>query len=178
MSRRFRGLERYISGTGGTNGAFALAGGNFATIPEFGSEAGFYPLGDARGLRLFFCGTGADNSTFDYKIWLISTTTEFLAIPTDFIRELYGSGTATLGTALGLATAFSTDRIADTLTWTASAACTALEAAFGLGSSDKYSPASNGIASLFIPNLPGSGIQIEFDLTGATAANAVIQRVE
>lgn len=187
--------ERYL-GTSSTQGSFALAAGRTTTSPEVASTRRLVTLGPAfRGLRLQFFGTGSDNTTFDYRVWIVRKGLNSRPYHTpgaapgygDWSLEYFGGGTATLSTAVGAAASnvpvLSSERIADTLTWTVSTTATtpkgpgaSIEASNGLGTSWVYSPADNTPAWLSIPDLDGAPyVLIEFDLTGATDANCVFE---
>ena len=184
--QRFQGRERYLATSSGQT-AFQLASGFFASdATTNAAQHRMYALDDARGFRLTFFGEGADNSTFDYRLWMVMPTIAFEDSPTDFCLEYFGGGTATLSTMVGASASTmitSSERVADTLTFTLATTATTpagpatvFEATYILGDSDKYTGVANKTAYLVMPNFPASRLIVEFDLTGATAANCTIER--
>lgn len=189
---------RYLA-TSSTQTAFGLAAGRTTTNPESttaANERRVVWVGTGfRGCRVHICGTGADNATIAFRVLLVrrglSSDGAREWVPSaskgDWSLEQYGAGSATLSTAVGAATTgvpvLSTERIADTITWTVSTTATTptgpgalIEASNGLGVSFVYSPADNTPAFLSIPDLDGAaGFVIEFDLGTATSANAVVE---
>ncbi len=184
-----RGRNRLLS-TNSTQTAFVLAAGHYANFST--ATVGIIPMGQARGVRILFFGTGSDTTTFDYRIWSIfQNTNEIGNIPsanTDFELAAFGYGTATIATAAtgvsGSSIVSSSEFFADTLTFTLCTTATtpagpgtvAVEA-FALGEPSVYSPANGEPACLYIPNFDGNSLGIEFDRTGATACNAVWQTI-
>lgn len=185
--------ERYLA-TSSAQGSFSLAAGRTTTSPESANTRAIIATGAGfRGMKFQFFGSGADNSTFDYRVWIIGrglgsgrqwNPSGSLG---DWSLTYYGGGTATLSTATGAAASgtpiLSSERIADTVTWTIGTTSTTpkgvaglIEASNGLGVSWVYSPADNTPAWLSIPDFDGAwGVLVEFDLTGATAANCVVE---
>lgn len=156
-------------------------------------------LGDYRGARIQMFGTGADNDTANYRIWLVrglysSGATYDMpeaskCLDVELVPYIADTSTATLSTVLGIGTVapqpLTSERFADTLTATLSSTATTppgpatdLEAAYALGSARAYSPAANASAAeLYIPDF-GAGVMgfiIEWDLTGATGMNALVE---
>ena len=185
-NQRFQGRERYLV-TSSPQTSFELAHGYY--VSNTATNAAYhvpYHISDARGFRLTFFGTGADNATFDYRIWAVIGDRVVLDTPTDFMLEYFGGGTATLSTLMGAsATSLitSSERIADTLTFTLATSittpkgpATVWESYYNLGDTINYSPTANNAASLIIPNFTAGSMIVEFDLTGATAANCTIER--
>ena len=97
-----------------------------------------------------------------------------------------GGGTVTLGTSVGVSDSdvvLTTEREADTVTWTVAGAASAtkgtlsdLETLYAEGGSGVSSPADNGAAVLCIPFLGrAEGVLVEFALGTATQANCWIE---
>lgn len=176
-------LRRYLA-TNSTNAAFAITDGTVtATLPT-----NLVQLNGLRGIDCIqFFGVGNADTTFDYKIYAIeridntnmSGTYSSDQSPLYEYRNL-GGGTATLGTKTGVSGGVlaTTDKFADTLTWTATAYGTFVFEAFQGADADAavFSPADNTIASLTALDLGDCyGIVIDFDMTGATSGNALIR---
>ncbi len=180
---RSAGREIYRSANS-TATSFTLTGGakTAAPVDQAAVALPVVILGEGRGWKIQFFGVGADNTTFSAKLWGVDFTQSVEGgerIPTDYVLTEWGSVAVTLGTeaVVGTAAAVSSTAVyADTLVYTAATACTNAEAAYGLGTTTAYSPADNNTACLFVPNFPFHGLIIDFDLTGATSANAVVQR--
>lgn len=132
----------------------------------------------ARGLRIIFFGTGDANDAMGFKLWIARDMAPRgpNQSPTSLMLELYGYGTATLGTQTGLnddTEVTSVELFADTIAWTVAGSATAtkgvgdmIETAYGALSS-AYSPADNTVASLCVPDLGNAGYWIlEFDRGG------------
>jgi len=176
-------LRRYLA-TSSTSSAFAITDGTItATIP-----ANMILMQGRRGIDCAqFFGTGAANSTFDYKIYAIERISPTNQAGTTVTSQtaLYeyrnlGGGTVTLGTKVGVAGGVidTTDRVADGLTWTASSYGTFVLEAFGGADADAvaFSPADNTIASLTALDIGDCyGIVFDFDMTGATSGNVLIR---
>lgn len=194
-------FQKYLSAVGGQT-SFSLATGRVA--PATVEASPIIPLwvgtGYTAGLRHRFAhlipyGSGSDNTTFDYKIWLLYCGLDPSLLPaktawTDGYLALLGSGTATLSTVVGASGSLvaATERYADTLTFnlaTASGAGTVasplgegetLINAYGSVAPQVYSPAGNlHPARLILPHLCGAdALVIECDLTGATGHNFLV----
>lgn len=176
-------LTKYLA-TNSTNSAFVITDGTItATRPT-----NLLQLNGKRGIDcLQFYGAGSDNQTFDYKIYGVEivSNTDAAGTYSPSTTQLYeyrslGGGTATLGTKTGVAggVVSDTELVADTLTWTATAYGTFVFEAFAGADADAqvFSPADNTIASLVCLDLGDFyGIVIDFDMTGATSANALIR---
>lgn len=174
------GQVRYLS-TNDTQGSFTLTAGRTLAAPS-----NLFSLGPTfgkryRGVEITFFGTGTAATTFDYKVWVVrrgfaSTN----GAQTDYEKSLFCSGTATLGSTAGVATTggiLTTDKMCDTLTVTTAAYGTATVGAYGGVAPWVYSPGGNGCARLFITELGNaSDIIVEYDMTGATSANCLIER--
>lgn len=135
-----------------------------------------------RGVEMTPFGAGSANQTFDYKVWVVKRGYASLnGAASDISQQLFCSGTVTLGATAGVATSGgpkSTDLIGDTITVTLSAYGTAVVAAYNGLSPSVFSPADDTEARLFIPELgDASDIFIEFDMTGATSGNFMVERV-
>lgn len=131
--------------------------------------------------EVMFVGVGADGTTFDYRIWGIRRMMTAAGVQDDNTHLVFpiGSGGCTLGTLVGAAggtgVVATTERVADGVTWTSSAITLIAEAALIEGAGTEYDSTSNDIGMVFIPNLMRvSGLIVDFDMTGATSANALI----
>lgn len=180
-NKRLSTQGKYLS-TNSTASAFTYTAGGRTTLAS-GSVTTIKLPDGARGVRLVPYGEGSDNTTFDYRVWLVRRP----AGATGGVAEIeyYGGGTATLSTAVGSSTDLvgSSERFADTLTWTVGTTATTpkgigalIEASNGLGTSFVYSPADNTPASLTIPDCGGAiEVLIDFDMTGATSGNFLVE---
>jgi hypothetical protein len=175
----------YLS-SNSTQAAFSLTEGRAAMASPPASPLNFLSMGPASGKRyrsvmITFFGAGSATQTFDYKVWSIRRGFSSPdGVPLDYEKLLWCSGTATLGSTAGAVSSGgirTTDLIADTLTVTVSAYATKTVAAYGGVAPSVHSPGSNGIARLYIPDLGNSSdIIVEFDMTGATSGNCLIER--
>lgn len=206
---RTSGQRRYLT-TNSSQAAFALSAGRITLtnsggiyIPSSGSSAAFQrfvPIGPWRGGRWQFFGTGADNATANYRLWLARAhyangATEAFPeaskiLDVEIVPYIADTSTITLSTLTGVTGAvdpqiLAAERIADTITATLSTTATTpagpgavLEAAYNLGYMNSFSPAGNAApAELTIPDF-GAGVFawcIEFDMTGATDMNALYE---
>lgn len=192
---------RRLLATNGTQGAFSLSPGRVAPSSLTGDLAPlWFPGAPAEGIRysraeLVAIGTGADNSTFDFKIWLLKgVKTGPLATDwTDAYLKLLGAGTATLSTltgASGSIVSSTSERYADTLTLNIASESGAGTVASPAGAGRKLLDARGAIdpqvyvhptantepARIIIGNLcDADGLIIEVDLTGATAFNWLVE---
>ena len=184
-------FRRYLE-VGSTQATFSLSAGHVTARPE-DSNSSHVALNVAndRGVVIGFSGEGADNATFDYRIWSMveCQNPDDIGKPTGYMLSYLGGGTATLGTATGSGSTGpvrSGERIADTVTFTVSSGSTTPKGpgqsmidSLGEGSPSAYSPADNTPAMLIMPSLGRARLLIvEFDLTGATRANAFVQNVK
>ena len=145
-----------------------------------------------RGMRVEFVGAGADDSTFNYRMWAVTprlaATANMNAYTYGEIVSLglvnYGIGTGILSTQVGTGNPVAADnRYADTLTFTLADGTTTptgvgdvYGSAYNLGTPTVYSPTNNSGAVLAIPDLSNLwGIVIEFDLGTATSMNALVE---
>jgi hypothetical protein len=135
------------------------------------------------GARIRFFGTGADNATFDFRIW---AWTPCQGNPNLGYATLLASGSVTLSTLLGssqtLCPIGAAERIADTLTLALSSGAStpkgpwaaiylALGAVAGV-----HSPGDNTAALAILPELGSvQGIFFDFQLGTATGANAAVE---
>lgn len=182
MTTLFHASMSKLLSANSTATSFALSASGFADMPA-GTVTMLDGLrGDYRSIELIFYGDGADDSTFDYRVWLIAR----LAGSSRVRASLHSYGTATLSTVVGssLDVVSASERFADTLTNTRATASSpyghgaAMESAYG-ASTQVYSPGSNGDAArLIIPDVGGAdAVWVDFDLTGATGANALYRLV-
>jgi len=175
------GQVKYLS-TNSTQGSFTLAQGRTTTAPS-----NLFSLGPAygnrfRGVEITFFGSGSATQTFDYKVWGVKRGFPNInGTQVDYELLLICAGTATLGSTAGAATSGSiltTDLIAHTLSLpTISSYGAAISSAYSAASPMVYSPGSNGMGRLYIPDCGNSSdIIVEFDMTGATSGNCLIER--
>lgn len=158
---------------------------------------GIFKIGKSLISQFIFFGVGANNTTFDYRIWAVFRLSNADAvtggevqpsIDPNVLVQYAGGGTATLcqiaGATSGTAV-LAAETFADTLTWAASSSATApkgpitdAETAFSEGTSTVFSPTSTtseGIAQLFVPcGARAIGWIVDFDMTGATSGNVLI----
>jgi len=171
-------------------GILQLKGGTWSEHHEM------IPLDSYRGIEFEPFGTGADNSTFNYRMWLVvghfasGTAQEFPKLSQLLDIELLcfvaDTSTVTLSAAFGVGAAGSTDsqiltteRIGDGLTCTLATdatspkgPATAFQNAYTLGDVTAYSPADDTPSRLIVPDFGCAlGVIPEMDLTGATGAN-------
>lgn len=177
------GQIKYLS-TNSTSSSFAAtANGRVATAPSNMHSVGAGSGEKFRGLELTPFGSGSANQTFDYKVWVVKRgyPTFNGSTAADYDQFLWCSGTVTLGAKAGVATSggpTSSDLLGDTITVTPSAYCSASVSAYGGIAPSAYSPADDTEARLFIPDVgDASDIFIEFDMTGATSGNFMVERV-
>lgn len=124
----------------------------------------------ARGVRLRFYSDAAEDATATYRLYILQgVVTGPDDRPADFLIDLLGSGTLTVGAATGSAGGVVTDsfRFADTLTWAKSAAGTAIFDAVQAADAQAHSPADDSIAFLHVPDVGGPGFVV-VDIDGAT----------
>ncbi len=174
----------YLS-SNSTQAAFALSTttGHERTLAE---PSNLFSVGPAQGnryrsVKITPFGVGADNSTFDFKVWAVHRSFSGINGATlDYEKRLLCTVTATLGASVGVAASgiTSANRLADTLSApTVTSYCTKMVAAFGGLAPSVHSPADDSSACLFIPELGNaSDIIVEFDMTGATSGNCLIER--
>jgi len=163
--------------------AITLTNGKW-TINDGTNTHTVIPIDRFRGVKLGFGGSGSDNTTANYKVWIVSLgfpiTAQLpfpdftTAIDAKVLPYIVDTSTLTLSTALGVTDGIYTasQRIADTLTATVGGIGTTAETAYNLGPATAYSPTGNVPAKLIVPDLGRVfGFVVEFDLTGATGVN-------
>lgn len=175
----------YLS-SNSTQAAFALSTttGHERTLA---APSNLFSLGPAYGPRyravvISPFGVGSDNTTFDFKVWAVhrgfrNVNGEVL----DYEKRLICTCTATLSATLGVASTYgptSANRLVDTISApTITSYATKMCAAYGGQTPSVHSPADDSQACLFIPELGNaSDIIVEFDMTGATSGNCLIER--
>jgi len=143
-------------------------------------------LMNAQNAIITFCGTGADNATFDVRLWarIGIEGSDGQGDPAYFLQYI-GVASCILSSMTGVAGSTylpTTVRIVDTITWTPATTattpagnytdlCTALGTTTGTVSNGSNTP-----ASLILPLAAEcNGIMLDFDMTGATGGNAFIQ---
>ncbi len=200
MNNVSENMSRFAS-TSKTTGAFALTAGRYKRSVLEAAGYTFFSLGQGRtggasrrynGARLTPFGEGADNSTFDFRVftYFVEKPTTDSSIEDEYVNvQYFGGGTATLSTAVGAGSSLlsGSERVADTATWTLGSSSTtpkgvgeSVETARGQGrASAAWSPADNTEAYVDVPEFGGAaGLIIDFDLTGATAANMLVERLD
>ncbi len=185
MGQANSGQSLYLPTSNSTQAAFSLSAGR-NTGQAFDDPLRLIALENEQGIDIEFCGAGNEDSTIDYKVWCLkSPRVDGPAMnPSAGSLYLFGSGTATLGTQTGIGTYFESNfnatgetlKFADTLTFTLAAWGTYVVNTFQLITPTAYSPTGNAVACLTLPLLGRvcNSVVIEFDLTGATAANAMV----
>lgn len=157
-----------------------------------------FPIGDALVLSLYAFGrhaTDPENKNFVFRVWLTKTMLSAEGQPADLVMaQLYGAGTAELANNTA---AFagpnatnrildSSERLADTMTFTLAAtstsplgAATLLQTGLNEGTVQVYNPggttANSDVASLIIPcagRADGIMIDIDRDAGGAAVDSA------
>lgn len=169
-------LQRLLASHSG-QGSFTLSADVVKALADTAAIKRF-PLNGALAANAIFFGTGDDNDAFDCRVYA-----EFPLVDSDeSALFLLGTATCTLGAntgASGGSKIASTDRVVDTIVWTAASFATAAESAFSEGTSGAFSPADDTIAMLFLTSLGrASALIFEFDMTtGApTGANVAVSR--
>ena len=183
-NQKSSGQERYLA-TSSASTAFSITAGRTATVP-----ANLIPLGVTLGTELTFFGEGADNSTFDARVWGVKVgRSAGVAGPADYELGLLFSATLTLGTAVGAsvnAPVTPSEKLADTCVLTLASGATTpagpgtlAQTVWSIAAVTAYSPADNTFARIAMRDLGQLfGLVIDFDLTGATAANCLIEQIQ
>jgi hypothetical protein len=141
-----------------------------------------------RGIEATAFGEGSATNTFSAKFFGVK---ECLINPDGTQKEwdvfLLFEVSCTLGTMVGAGGTFgglnygilSTEKVCDTIgAPTLDSYMTKAAAAYGGQTPSVHAPGSNGEARLFIPDVADcSGIIIDFDMTGATSGNFLLERV-
>lgn len=191
------GQFRLLS-TNSTASAAALTAGRYTTTTLdaviSGASANIVSLGrvgDAtaprqRGCEVTFVGVGADNATGSYRIWQVKRgrASGTSSQANDMELAYLGAGTFTLSSSVGAASAttvLSTERVADTVTFTQATASTTpkgigdvLENVFGSPAAAAYSPADNTPGRLWVPEIGNGDLYVELWVGTATSVNAVV----
>ncbi len=161
--------------TNATDSSFA------SKIPKFAAPSGDGVIGlghpynsgviSPNGLMLAFFGAGSENDTFDARIigWsLAGTDASKIWIPTPLAQF-----TCTLSAGIGVAGGYltATDRTVDTI-------ITHATIPIGTAGVDWQiaSPANDLMASVMIDTKGAQALEIIFDMTGATSANALYKK--
>ena len=115
-------------------------------------------------LQLVFFGAGNADVTYDYRIYGYSK------VSTLWVPQLLVGGSATLSATTGVASAAVTNsyKFVDTLD---------IDLGNSNVSAEVVSPANDEVASLTLDMRGHSLIQVAFDMTGATSANALYRFV-
>lgn len=159
----------------------AAQAGSIVRLDEYGAPA----TNLWRGVEFMFFGKGANNATFDYRLWNITNPS---ANKIKLVLNYLGQGTATLSTATACTgdgdLVTTAEFFADTLTFVRSTTATtpdgpmdAIENTYGASfSAQAYSPAADVPGAVIVPELGRcNAFLVEFDLTGATEANAIFR---
>lgn len=185
MPQDIRSLGRvlYLTGSQSEASGFTVTAGakSAAVVDQDGLTLPVRAVGAGRGWKFQFCGVGSENDAFSARLWGVDFTQSVeggVDAPTDYVLTLWGTAAVILGTGVGAGIPSSSNKMADTVVWTAATACTNAEAAYGLGTTTAYSPADNAVGCLFVPNLPFHGLLWDFDqTTGTPTMNVVMQRM-
>lgn len=175
LQRQFVAATAAVS----TNDAYQISA---STVTTTGPNAltGVVATSNATTAKIMFCGTGADDSTINFKLYArIYTSTSGDVGDTAGAYLYMGVGLATLGTTTFTTTASGiagTYRVADTITWTAADPFTTVAAENSSSTGTAYSPADNTPGYLFLSYLAGAGeLIIDTDLGTATGALVYVQ---
>jgi len=191
---------RRLLAANGTQANFTLAAGRVDPATLTGDLARlWFPGAGAAGPRytraeLVAIGTGADNSTFDYKIWLLKAVKAGPALAdwTDAYLKLLASGTVTLSTLTGAAGSLvaAAERYSDLMTLNIATEAGAGTVASPKGVGGKLVIARGAIdpqlyvnstanaepARIIIGDLcDADGLVVEGNLTGATGFNWLVE---
>ena len=132
-------------------------------------------------MHLSFIGTGADDSTFVARVhgWRRVTDTSKTHNHVWFAHKLI-EVTATLSTYVGVAASpvIETERFADTLVVVAAMEPTTAADVTRSGVYPFFSPADNTPAWMVIPTYGCEKLELDVDLTGATAGNVLVQLMD
>lgn len=194
----YSSLQRRVFPANVTATTYVLAAGMY-TLTSLQTALGYapaiFPLGKAtpgdrrRGCELKAIGTGADNSTLEMRLWQVKWATPDLATdsPTDLELALLGTLAATLSTSVGAAASgvsvLSTERLADTYTWTPANASTTprgisdlLMAGYGGGLSLDATPdMANAPGRAFLWDAGCGDLLVEIKCGTATSGNVILE---
>lgn len=146
-----------VQATNSTDGSFPATAPT-TTQPALTATRAVLTMTGRENLLLVFFGTGNDNDTFDYRV------VGWQKISTLWVPIAIAQGSVTLSTVVGVAAAavLNTERFGDTID---------VDAGIGVVSN---APVANACAaSVEVPVGPYDLVEVLFDLTGATAANAL-----
>ena len=177
------GQIRYLS-TNSTASAYTITPGRTLTRPSNLFSVGGLDGKRQRALEVTAFGAGADNSDFGIKCYGVKRCISIVNGVTEVDWDVYlilEVATCTLGTMLGVGTIggiMTTDRVADTMSApTLDAYHTKSVAAYGGVTASVHSPAGNGEARLFIPDVGNAEFVVfDFDMGTATSGNLLIER--
>lgn len=198
-SMRTGGFRRYLA-TSSTATAFnssvfgATATARILTPTEIASTNGIIPFGKSLTTQVAFFGAGNDNTTFDWRIWIVYRMISAAGVVgNDYLVDFGCSGSVILSGIVGKSGGVVTDseRFADTITaigggaWAIGSASTApkgtlsdAQTAYNEGTAGVFTPTSTtseSIARLYLPCIArATGFIIDFDMTGATSGNALV----
>jgi len=175
LQRQFVAATSAVS----VNDAYVLSGSTVTTT-ALASGVGVVSTSNATTAKVVFCGTGADNSTINFKLYariFTSNISDTVDAPCAYLYM--GSGVATLGTLTFTTTSLGisgTYRVADTITWTAADPFSTLATENSASTGTAYSPADNTPAYIFFSYLGGATeLVADTDLGTATGALVYIQ---
>ena len=163
--------------------SFPTVNAKSATLQGTLFRLGGMPGKRYRGVVITPGGTGTATTTYAMRVYSVKRgfSAQGASQSVDYEYELVWSGTCTLGTTTGVATSggfTSSHKFCDTISGAATSAYpTAMVAAFSGLAPSYFSPGSNGIARIFIPEMGNSDVVITVDMTGATSANFLIEGV-
>jgi hypothetical protein len=175
-----------LSPTGLTQSAFALTQGRVlrsALNDYFPIKLGSTRGPRHRGVTLQFFGQGADDASFNWKIWgargtMLQDSNGPSNQGLDMGLRLLMNGTGQLSTMTGVSTGLITtaDRMADTIVPTKSAYLTHLETVFDQ-EVVTYSPADNTPAEIvMVDTFNFSDLVIEVERGAITKLNALVEK--
>lgn len=168
------GLTRYPAATTSSQTAFSLANGFVSQ--EVASPLEVFPLMNCQGVKFWLGATSSadDNDAFDYRVYIVHYTYGTDGTVNGMIRDCFGYGTATLSAAtfIGGVAASSSGRMADNITFTATAVGgspegpgTVIQTVYGVTGA-AYAPDSDIPAFVLLPHLGWpDGLIFEFDST-------------
>lgn len=162
------------------NDSYQISGSTL-TSGNLSSGVGSAAVSNAQTAKVFFTGTGADNSTFNVTVYGKIQTAALSSDATDTAFLLFKMGVAnvTLSTLTGPSSSnliTTSHRVADTITWTASDPFSTIALENSASTGTTYSPADNTPAYIAFSYLAGaSELVFDFDMSSATGGMAFVQ---
>jgi hypothetical protein len=140
----------------------------------------------ARQVEVQLFGVGADNSTGSAYVWQLKRgrvgEDKFSDIELAYLGIIAGTLSTAVGRAASGVAILSSERIADTITWTPGTTSTTpkgfgtvIETQYGSPAAVAYSPADNTPGRVFIGECGGADILIECIKGTATSVNALVE---